>query len=130
LVVVATMAHEKIYGAPTWWLALAALGFAAVYIAYQLFLHPLSKYPGPLLCRLTDLQKLQFYASKHIDTKTLELHQRYGPIVRIAPNELSFCGAGAVAPIYKSGRSMTKSHFYDAFTAFKPNLFGTRDEEV
>ena len=58
------------------------------------------------------------------------LHEKYGPIVRIGPNDLNFNGSEAVVPIFKSGRTMPKSAFYDGFTTFKANLFGTRDEDV
>lgn len=60
----------------------------------------------------------------------LELHEKYGPVVRIGPNDLSFQHAAAIDAIYKSGRKLIKSNFYDGFTTFHPNLFGTRDEEV
>lgn len=101
-----------------------------VSIVYQHFLHPIARFPGPFLAGLTDLSKFSYFWSLQIDKKLFALHEKYGPIVRIGPNELSFYGAGAVAPIYKSGRVMVKSHFYDGFTAFKPNVFGTRDEDV
>ncbi|RFU30913.1 hypothetical protein B7463_g5418, partial [Scytalidium lignicola] len=78
---------------------------------------------------LTDIAKFLYFWSLDIDKKTENLHKKYGPVVRIAPNELSFWGPNAVAPIYKSGRGMVKSRFYDGFTTFKPNLFGTTDEE-
>lgn len=32
--------------------------------------------------------------------KIAELHDRYGPVVRLAPTELSFINEGAWAPIY------------------------------
>jgi len=62
--------------------------------------------------------------------KLLKLHEQYGPVVRYGPNELSFWGVKAINPIYKSGRKVLKSDFYDGFTTFYPNLFGTKDEEV
>jgi benzoate 4-monooxygenase len=116
---------------PAWQLGLAALVcVTSGYVIYQVYFYPLAKYPGPFLCRLTDVKKLRYFTSLHIDKEILQLHLRYGPVVRIAPNELCFWGAGAVAPIYTSGRSMRKAPFFDGFTALKPNLFGTRDEEV
>lgn len=62
--------------------------------------------------------------------KLVELHQKYGPVVRIGPNHLHFWDGEAIAPIYKAGRKMGKTEFYGAFTAFNPNLFGGRDEDV
>jgi hypothetical protein len=125
------MLVHKLITFPAWQICLVVTAcIIASYVVHQIFIHPLARFPGPLLCRLTDIKKLQYFASLHVDEKIVELHQKYGPIVRIAPNELSFWGAEAVAPIYKSGRSMIKAPFYNGFTALKPNLFGTRDEEV
>lgn len=58
------------------------------------------------------------------------MHEKYGDVVRVGPNDLSFNTGEAVSAIYKAGRSLPKTGFYDGFTAFNPNLFGTKDEEV
>ncbi|KAJ3948563.1 uncharacterized protein N0V96_002820 [Colletotrichum fioriniae] len=42
---------------------------------------------------------------------------------------LSFRQGSAVPRIYKAGRTLAKTAFYDGFTSFNPNLFGTRDDE-
>jgi hypothetical protein len=51
-------------------------------------------------------------------------------VTRIGPNDLHFWNAEAITPIYKAGKAMGKTEFYDAFTTFNPNLFGTRNEAV
>jgi hypothetical protein len=77
--------------------------------------HPLAKYPGPLLCKLT-----KFYlAYLCLDGKQYlyydELHRKYGDVVRIGqsyilhtlnslssfvgPNELSIRNVDSVAPL-------------------------------
>lgn len=58
------------------------------------------------------------------------LHEEYGDVVRIGPNQLSFSQGEAVHRIYKAGRKLPKTRFYDGFTSFNPNLFGTQNEEV
>ncbi|KAH8816733.1 putative benzoate 4-monooxygenase cytochrome P450 [Xylogone sp. PMI_703] len=100
------------------------------YVIYYRYLHPLAKYPGPFLASLTNFWKAYHYWKQDFHHNMLTLHDEYGSIVRIGPNDLAFNGAEAIAPIYKSGRHMPKSVFYDAFTAFKPNVFGTRDETL
>lgn len=94
------------------------------------FLHPLSKYPGPLLASLTNTFKAYYVYNMRLHEKLLELHMQYGPVVRVGPNHLHLWQAEAIAPIYKGGRSMGKTEFYDAFTAFNPNLFGGTNEDV
>lgn len=109
----------------------AVLGFAIIlYILYQRFFHPLARYPGPLWASLSNSWKAYYVYRLTIHERLIEAHRYYGPIVRIGPNDLHFWDGEAIAPIYKAGRSMTKTEFYDAFTAFSPNLFGGRNEEV
>ena len=45
--------------------------------------HPLAKYPGPLLAKLTKLWGVYQTAQGTYHLKTKELHERYGPFVRI-----------------------------------------------
>jgi hypothetical protein len=108
----------------TWTILLLA------YVIYQRYFHPLSKFPGPLTASLTNFWKFYHHARIELPQTIQALHEEYGPVVRIGPNDLDFNGAGAVGPIYKAGRRMPKSQFYDAFTAIRPNIFGTRDEAV
>lgn len=113
--------------------SMAALSiiFAAAYLVYYRYLHPLSKYPGPFWASVTDAWKAYQLSTLHLPEKLMELHQEYGEVVRVGPNDLSFRSADASSSIYKAGgRKMPKTSFYDGFTAFLPNLFGTQDEEV
>lgn len=43
----------------------------------------------------------------------LKVHEKYGPVVRIGPNDLSFQGAEIFDDVYKAGRKFIKSSFYD-----------------
>lgn len=78
------------------------VSYFALVGVYRLYLHPLAKYPGPLLNRLTPIPlsiallrgRLPFYV-KHI-------HDVYGPIVRLTPTELSFNGEKSWKDIYGS----------------------------
>ncbi|KAL3459361.1 cytochrome P450 [Aspergillus heterothallicus] len=93
-------------------------------------LHPLSKYPGPFLASLSNTYKAYYVYNLNLHEKLLSLHKTHGPVIRIGPNHLHTWAGDAIAPIYKAGRTMPKSEYYDAFTAFNPNLFGGRDEAV
>ena len=64
-------------------------------ILYNIFLHPLARFPGPLL-------RSGFYIFNYWEElrgvqakKALALHDRYGPVVRIGPDSLSFNTANA-----------------------------------
>jgi hypothetical protein len=97
---------------------------------YSLLLHPLRKFPGPFWAAHTDLWRVYHLTTRKLPQTLHQLHSQYGPIVRIGPNDLSFDGVEIVEQVYRGGRKYIKSEFYDGFTTFHPNLFGTRDEEV
>ncbi|GAM34675.1 hypothetical protein TCE0_015f02400 [Talaromyces pinophilus] len=79
---------------------------------YNVFLHPLRKYPGPVLraaFQLPDLVSL-LRGTAFKDTKAL--HDRYGSVVRLAPNTLSYTSSQAWKDIYglKPDRSELDKH--------------------
>jgi len=67
---------------------------------YNLFLHPLRSYPGPLLWRASSLPwKLNLLrGTMHHDL--MRFHQMYGDTVRIKPDEISFANAQAWKDIH------------------------------
>lgn len=87
------------------------------HLLYNLYLHPLSSYPGPFLARLTNIHRfILFFRGNHHKTETA-LHKTYGPVVRVAPNWLSFSSLDAFEAIYGFNRSIEEDYFY---------LFGQR----
>jgi hypothetical protein len=60
---------------------------------HDVYFHPLAGYPGPLLYRGSNIPKVVQQMEGDLTTKMHELHQIYGPVVRCAPNELSFITA-------------------------------------
>jgi hypothetical protein len=71
---------------------------------YNLWLHPLRHYPGPRVAAASRL----WYVSKVIGGRhkyaIQKLHDQYGLVVRIAPNELSYIDPNAWQDIY--GKSL------------------------
>lgn len=63
-------------------------------VIYRLFFHPLAKIPGPRLQAVVSLPWLyRRYIQATAPAKALELHQKYGPLVRVTPNEIIVDGA-------------------------------------
>jgi cytochrome P450 len=96
---------------------------------YHRFFHPLAKIPGPFLPAVTKL-----YQSYHNCRYYLEierLHQQYGPIVRITPEEVHIAtGADNYDKIYHVGSKFSKSpNFYDALCVPHSSV-GTASNEV
>ncbi|KAH6867607.1 cytochrome P450 [Thelonectria olida] len=69
---------------------------------YNVFLHPLRKFPGPLLCRATQLYSQFKFLSGVLQFNIKSWHDTYGPVVRISPNELSFISPQAWRDIYST----------------------------
>lgn len=74
----------------------------SAWFIYNIYLHPLAAFPGPLFYRGTGLGKISQQMRGNITNKLYELHQIYGPVVRIAPWELSYTSAQAWKDIYTS----------------------------
>lgn len=62
---------------------------------YNIFFHPLRKYPGPKLWAASRLPYSLMIKSGFSHRRVLELHQQYGDVVRVAPNELAFSNPDA-----------------------------------
>ncbi|OTB05990.1 hypothetical protein M426DRAFT_319363 [Hypoxylon sp. CI-4A] len=90
---------------------LASIGAAllVVYVVgsllYNAFLHPLRSFPGPLLWRMSNLPRYLHLLRGDLSTYMLKLHAKYGPIVRISPNELAFSHPQAWKDIYGHRRN-------------------------
>lgn len=74
--------------------------YVLTHILYNLLLHPLCTYPGPSLWAATRLPWTFHNLRGHLAAEILALHQRYGPVVRIAPDELSYTTGTAWKKIY------------------------------
>jgi hypothetical protein len=99
------------------------------YMTYYRFLHPLARFPGPLTASISNGWKLWATWNDRMPEEIEKLHARYGPIVRIGPNDLSFNTPEAVTTIYKS--SWAKGNFYEGFHSTQEHgLFGEMNVQV
>ncbi|KAL1875160.1 hypothetical protein Daus18300_003228 [Diaporthe australafricana] len=67
---------------------------------YNLFLHPLRNFPGPITHRASILPIAFRVARGRWTTDLLPLADKFGPVVRVAPNELVFTDPDAWKDIY------------------------------
>lgn len=99
-------------------------------LLYRAFFHPLSSVPGPLICKLTSLWT--WYHSYIGDecTRINDLHALYGPVLRIAPNEVIIADGAALQPIYNERGGFRKADCYANFDIEgHETIFSTRDAE-
>ncbi|KAI2615921.1 benzoate 4-monooxygenase cytochrome P450 [Hypoxylon sp. NC1633] len=69
-------------------------------LLYNLYFHPLRNVPGPRVAAISNIPYCWWFLSGRQPYKMLELHSRYGPAVRTAPNEVSFNSAQSWKDIY------------------------------
>lgn len=65
------------------------LGLSGSMAIYRLFLHPLRKFRGPFLARLSNLYHSSLLGNSDNYRVIYNLHKRYGPIVRTGMNSLN-----------------------------------------
>ncbi|KAI1435644.1 cytochrome P450 monooxygenase-like protein [Xylaria sp. CBS 124048] len=112
------------------------LGVILYYTAqsiYRLFFHPLAKYPGPKLAAISDLWWVWGLTTERLPMIERDLHKKYGDVVRIGPNELSFSTPEAYQEIHghvsKGKTRFTKTEFYENDDP-TPRITSARDPEV
>ncbi|KAJ5784893.1 uncharacterized protein N7503_010105 [Penicillium pulvis] len=83
-------------------LSAAALGYVFLVAIYRLYLHPISKLPGPKLAAVTSLYGFYFNVVKggRYLWEIEKMHKKYGPIVRIDPNEVHIADPYFYSEIY------------------------------
>ncbi|KAL1630026.1 hypothetical protein SLS54_000886 [Diplodia seriata] len=92
--------------------ALVALALVQIWrIVQRLFFHPLASVPGPKLAAASTLYEFYWNAIcggklfKRLD----EMHEKYGPIVRLGPNEVHISDPSYWDVLYNSTNKLDKS---------------------
>lgn len=92
----------------------------------NIYLHPLSGYPGPPLAAATRLWYCYHCANGNLIYALQKAHQKYGDVIRIAPNELSYTDPEAWNDIYghRVGKPelMKDPLFYSSFSAGEASI--------
>ncbi|KAI0835183.1 cytochrome P450 [Hypoxylon sp. FL0890] len=100
-------------------------------LLYKRYASPLREYPGPFLASCSRLWKVISTASEHTHLDHIELHRKYGPIVRIAPDELSFASPAVARNVLSAGKRFYKTDFYSVFPPPEnPDIFTEIREDV
>ncbi|KAK0646814.1 isotrichodermin C-15 hydroxylase [Cercophora newfieldiana] len=91
--------------APHLWLYLSvAATLITIYfssiIIYNLYFHPLCSFPGPISHRASPIPYILKLISGQASFHTHHLHEKYGTVVRLTPNHLSFTDVRAWRDIY------------------------------
>jgi cytochrome P450 len=94
------------------------LGVFAVFVSiivYRVYLHPLSHVPGPFIAKFTHgWQNYKYIKGAWFQT-ILDVHEKYGPVVRISPDEISFVDGDAWKRLYGHVKPCVKSKWYETW---------------
>lgn len=100
-------------------------------IIYNLQFHPLSSFPGPLARRASRIPYTLSILNGRLHTDTAALHRKYGPVVRVAPNELAFADPSSWKDVMGGG-SKELAKWGDVYLVpefMPPHLQNTVDKE-
>ena len=70
----------------------ASLYLAGLYgslVVYRIFFNPVKSFPGPFLCKITNLGFSARLKNSDAHKKVLKLHRKYGHFVRLGSSDLS-----------------------------------------
>lgn len=99
-------------------------------VLYNLFWSPLRAVPGPWWYAATPFPRLWLYFSGREPFTVKETHERYGPVVRLAPYEVSFIDERAWPEIYGYKATTHKDEtFYPFSPGTKNSLILANDED-
>ncbi|KAI0048042.1 putative P450 monooxygenase [Auriscalpium vulgare] len=111
-------------------LALSAFVVYKIWLViYNLYFHPLAHFPGPRVAAATELwlPYRELYKGESLSDLRVRVHQQYGDIVRIGPNELHFARPTAYNEIYNMKHRWAKDYrLYRAFN-LDSSSFSTTD---
>ncbi|EXJ75668.1 uncharacterized protein A1O5_00175 [Cladophialophora psammophila CBS 110553] len=101
------------------------------YILYSTFFDPLRNIPGPFLARrLPGWLAYQAFTC-NTETAILEVHAKYGDVVRVGPNTVLAGSAEAVPKVLGYGEHyLDKGSDYNALVFHTPSIFSEVDKSI
>ncbi|OTA59659.1 putative cytochrome P450 [Hypoxylon sp. EC38] len=106
------------------WAGAVIVAYLIALVIHRLFFHPLSVFPGPKLAAVTVWYEFYYDGIKggQYTFKIREMHEKYGPIIRISPNELHCNDPSFIDTLYAGG-SVRRDKY--AYYASQFGVFGT-----
>lgn len=89
------------------WIAVS-LTAVVLWLVKNRYHNGLNKYPGPLLASLTDWWRFVDVYGRRPEVTHRALHKKYGDVVRLGPNTLSFSNPRALKSIYGLNKGFIK----------------------
>ncbi|KUI73017.1 hypothetical protein VM1G_08319 [Cytospora mali] len=124
----ATISDLQLPGQTSFRIVLAALAVAAIGYVVKCLTSPLAKIPGPWYTKFTDIVATIHLLQSSRPAYVHELHEKYGPVVRLSPTEVDLMDVPAVKEIHAVKATYVKSPFYKEVSGpGVEDMFNTRD---
>ncbi|MCJ1387107.1 RNA polymerase II mediator complex subunit [Xylographa soralifera] len=111
-----------------------AFAYPAVTALYNLYFHPLAKFPGPKLWSASRIPYIVSLLRGNLVHDQQKIHEQYGDVVRLGPDEISFATDEAWRDIYvhrPGHKDLTKDPiWYKAPDEMPQNIITTTDLTV
>ncbi|KAG9239855.1 cytochrome P450 [Calycina marina] len=114
--------YPGLFGNVAFFAVLASTSLSIYFILlalYRVTFHPLAKYPGPFLAKITDWYSVYHAWKGERHLEFYRCHEVYGPVFRFGPNGLSINSNTALKTIYGHKSNVKKSQFYSVFPPTK-----------
>ncbi|KAH9873314.1 hypothetical protein J1614_005712 [Plenodomus biglobosus] len=90
----------------------------SVRIIHALYFSSLAHVPGPAINKVTELPLRYLNARLRRNERIFEWHRKYGPVVAIAPGQVSFSSVHIAKDIYSAAAKHPKSSYFDTLAMF------------
>lgn len=99
-------------------------------VIYRVFFHPLAHFPGPFPAKVSGYWRTYQYSRGNWHNDIVNIHKKYGRVVRIAPNELAIVDENAMETLYGHGTKAMKTTWYSVWDVpnTAPQLFSELDK--
>ncbi|EPS26280.1 hypothetical protein PDE_01216 [Penicillium oxalicum 114-2] len=110
-------------------IGLAFLAYVLHIIVYRVWFHPLAKFPGPFFAKITNLYGGYHAWKGDVHINMLQCHEKYGDIVRYAPDRILVNTNTGLKDIYAFTKQFQKSAVYKAMVHRAPNTLTLIDKK-
>ncbi|KAI9706760.1 MAG: hypothetical protein M1820_004730 [Bogoriella megaspora] len=110
----------------------AFLSYTSSIVIYRYFFHPLARFPGPRIAALTYAYEAYYDVVKtgQYSNCIMDMHCKYGPIVRINPDELHINDPSFIDTVYAGGsKKRDKFPYFALSLGTAGSVFGTITHE-
>jgi cytochrome P450 len=108
----------------------AYLAYWTVRAVYRIYFHPLSRYPGSKVAA-TSAAWYEWYWNFHLPGQLLfeieRQHQKYGPVIRVGPNDLHIHDPDVIQDVTNVGSKFVKDAKLYNFITFPGTSIGETD---